>query len=165
MTQNVKENPKKYYKCVDRQLKSIVVYDNNPFSIQYKIDEWVKPNFAGTRLMVFDDREKAIDFLNAWIGDVYECEVKNPVKTYSLLMPFYFYLTDGYENCYLQELESMKLYNLFVDVDKNKRQHKSTKELAKKIQNIVKNSVMWDKVKPMEGTVFCSAVKLLKKIS
>jgi len=80
-----KRQPKKYYKSLTDSLKSALYKSGLPreVAVQYKEGEFVKPNIAGTQLMVWDNLKKAQQFKREWCfeGSVWEVEVKNPRKT------------------------------------------------------------------------------------
>ena len=78
----------KGYKVVSRTLKSAIVSacsgsHNTRYTVQYIENEWVQPHNSDMPLMVFRDRQAAIDFarMDVLDGKVFECEyVKSKKK-------------------------------------------------------------------------------------
>ena len=126
-----------YYKVVCWDLTSIVA-KNTTLCTQYKIGEWVYPNVKYTDLMVFDNMYSAMTFREGPNSRVFECVVKNPRKR-GLFIDWNF-VDYGYDlPCDIKYL---------IEYKKKKKGY--LKQLFKS---------------PPEGTVFCSAVKLIKQIN
>ena len=70
----------KYYKVVMGNLQSCRT-QNLDFITQYRVGEWVEPQFKGSKLFVFDDLEAAKRFVWHWSSEkIYECEVEGVYK-------------------------------------------------------------------------------------
>lgn len=71
---------KTYYKVVTSDLRSARASNwsyNRTWAVQYKIDEFVKPEQEGSLLMVFENLNDALEF--CIFGElIYECEVTDP---------------------------------------------------------------------------------------
>lgn len=126
-----------YYKVVHEDLKSIVAR-NTMLCTQYKIGEWVYPNVKYTDLMVFDNMYSAMTFREGSGRKVFECVVKNPRKR----GPFI-----GWEYV---EYGSSTPFDLNCLIEYKKKKKGYLKGLY---------------TSPPVGTVFCSAVKLIKEIN
>lgn len=82
----VKMKNKKYYKVVTEDLFSCIMSITrtpNKLSVQYKINDWVKPKIKNTPLFIFDNLPDAIFFYeqesscNKYLS-IYTCQCKNP---------------------------------------------------------------------------------------
>lgn len=140
-----------YYKVVTHDLQSAIInpylerhishYKYNAtkdFCVQYKINEWVKPEKPGTKLMVFSNLDDAKEFA-LFQGIhllIYKCSVRNPTK-----------------HGFITDLD--KLGYIYPTLIKRIKQKKKITDLY---QECEKNSIP-------EGTVFCSAVKLLEEVN
>lgn len=125
-----------YYKVVTSKLRSIVHGNNSILSVQYKLNEWVTPHIKGSSLLVFSNLERAKMFAQGWGGCIYECKVKNPRKK----GPF---VRFGNTNSgYVYQQLNLLIQNYI-------ERHKKLPE-------------DWEDAP--DGTVFCSAVKLLRKV-
>jgi len=111
--------------------------------VEYKINEWIYPNVPETKLMVFDTLQHA----NKWIDQddvdvlrrynkIFECEVKKPVKK------SIFRQLKGW----LSNKEIKRSINKCMKLKKNKKSYLHLCD------------------KPPQGTVFVSAVKLIKEV-
>jgi len=127
---------KTYYKVVSFDLKSYL-YKHLPkeFVVKYEIGEWVYPKVEGTKLMVFNNLKDARKF--CYFGShVYNCMIENPSCS-SVFVP------------YIGSIHSasvfLRKWNL---IRKKQKQHKK----------------FFEKKAVPKGTVFVSAVKLLKRV-
>ncbi len=74
---------KKYYKVVSKDLTSYLHHIlPQKFVVQYKLNSWVEPNVVKTKLMVYNNKQRAREFC-LWkvcpsSTKIYEVEVKNP---------------------------------------------------------------------------------------
>jgi hypothetical protein len=89
-----------YYKIV--QADTLESYcKNNDFKIKYKVNEWVAPVLAGSKIFIFDTLADAQRFLYADAGDakysVYSCEALN-VEPAKNMTRVYFNLVDFWNN-------------------------------------------------------------------
>ena len=68
-----------YYKVLRENLLSATTYTRG-VEVQYKVDEWIKPQVENTKLMVFETFELAKRFCDKLCGQryIYSCEVANP---------------------------------------------------------------------------------------
>jgi len=139
---------KKYYKVVRQgRYNTENVYDScrtiSPeLKCSYSLNKWTYPLVKGSKLMVFDNLSDAITFIintNTYDLDdiIFECEVKKPSKKWAIFRWL----------CVPQE-------NTYIKICKLRLQKKKFTHLLDKDEN---------KHIPY-GTVFCDAVKLLKKV-
>lgn len=137
---------KEYYKVVNEDLQSAIM---NPkqgfpwkykqdFCIQYKVNEWVKPNKFGTKIMIFSNYENAFDFkllcTNPYLK-IYTCYVKNPTR-----------------------------HGFLTEVDRVEEKYEQLCKLIKQKKRVT-NFYAVEKAKKVwvpKGTLFCSAVKLIE---
>lgn len=129
-----------YYKVVTNNLKSSWLSNRwlYNFAIQYKINEWVYPH-PNTSLMVFNRFKFAEDFLRNTLLD--------PKELYYSVY-----------TCDIIESDNKKIVNSCGSIiDKYLRLLKIDKNKADKY-------LEQNKFDPLDGTVFCSAVKLKEKL-
>jgi len=139
---------KKYYKICYLSGNTLMSYadgklyniDKN-LPITYKLDQWNYPNFKDTKLMVFDSLENAQNWLSQDSvfpnrnNKIFECEVKNPTK------------------------RSIFLRIVFADytcINKTLKMCITLKNKKKKYSQLC--------YQPPKGTVFVSALKLIKEV-
>jgi hypothetical protein len=129
---------KYYYKVVSRELKSFIINDNDyeGIVVQYKLNKFVKPNIADTKLMIFNSLANAIEFSRLHsnflrIGKIYKVEALN-VSYYGICLSF---------NNFIKTLKTI------VKLKKGKKGY-------------LKYNISIPR-----GTLFADQVKLLKEIS
>jgi len=126
---------KVYYKVVKNNLCSAVSWKlPSRFIVQYKIGEWVYPNIPKTRLMVFKNLNRAQIFSNS-SSIIFTCLVKNP-SSKSIFVPL---IQCDSVNEFLQKWNELRKKQL------QHKKHVNTQRIPK-------------------GTMFVSAVKLLKQV-
>ena len=126
----------KYYKVVNSQMSSCRLWWRQ-WRVKYVINQWVRPHIKYSKLFVFSDLRQARRFCFS-SETIYECKVKNPIKT----APFCCYF--GPENYMI-----MKIWKLWG-------QKKKYRHLMPEVSN--------ETIEPPLGTVYVDAVKLIKPI-
>ena len=137
---------KEYYKVVTENLQSAIM---NPrqgmwtkakedFCIQYKVNEWIKPNKPGSKIMIFSNFEDAFNFKmlcpNPFLR-IYKCHAKNPTK--KGFITEISRVAEKYEKLY-RLIKQKKRVTHFYAIEKFKKG--------------------WIP----KGTLFCSAIKLIE---
>jgi len=125
-----------YYKVVNPDMSS-VLSKHLPlnFVVRYKVNKWIYPNIPRTKLIVFNNFEKAMEFASPY-DYIYSCVVKNP--SYKGLFVSYIHLYSDKED-FLYRWRQLR---------KKQLQHKK----------------FFNPNEPPEETIFVSAVKLLERV-
>jgi hypothetical protein len=88
----MKKQPTIYWKVIRKKSRSSAIITNRNVKVKYPVGEWVKPQVAGSELMVFSELNRAkqwatsmecgwtADSFNLYRGDlkVVSCHIKNP---------------------------------------------------------------------------------------
>lgn len=129
---------KKYYKVVSLDKYSVVA-KNRYLQVKYIIGEWATPRLQGTSLMVFDNLDAAKRFAIGSDVLIYQCEIKNPKKK--------------------------GVFTHWLNVDSVKDEIPIEIQHQLELKRLKKKYFCGDIYKLPSGTVFCSAVKLIKEVS
>lgn len=127
----------RYFSCI-HILKNDSRININNLIVEYKINEWVKPNIKETSLMCFDDLESAkafIDYANIYSGIIFTCKIKQPHKKYKL-----------FESA-VRRFNFLDLFTKLLNQKKKK----------KKIEGNIGSAP--------PGTTFCKELMLLEEVS
>lgn len=128
---------KKYYKVVSPEQCSAVA--KNPLlKVKYVVGEWTTPRLDGTSLMVFDNLEAAKRFAIGSHSLIYECKIKNPKKK--------------------------GVFTHWLDVGSFKDEIPIEIQHQLQLKKLKKKYFCGDLYRVPPGTVFCSAVKLIKEV-
>lgn len=136
---------KTYYKVVTQDLKSAIVnprfnnYDfYNDFCVQYKVGEWIKPNMEHSKLMVFDSFDNAKRFY----------DIENNYNTRLCI-----YECNG---------KNPSRQGLCILVGRIRHMYDELLKIKKAKKKVIEFYNSFSFTPP--GTIFCSAVKLVKKV-
>ena len=135
---------KKYYKVLTSDMKSVVSYFKDvraaDLDVQYVLDQWVTPKWKYSRLFVFNSIENVRYFISSNSNHVccqpriFEVEVKNPRKNGLFIM-------------WVQD--ALVTFKMSLNNKRDKKRARRKKLFLEK---------------PPKGTVFVSAVKLIKEV-
>lgn len=89
-----------YYKVVYKDRDDGTLYScstvRTGLKLVYKQNEWTKPKIPNSKIFVFDSLIAARDFSRyAFTFEIWECEVKNPVKALSMCV---WYVENDFDN-------------------------------------------------------------------
>ena len=127
----------RYFSCM-RVLKNDSRINFSNLIVEYKINEWVKPNIKETSLMCFDDLESAKDFIDKadiHSAIIFTCKIKQPHKKYKL---------------FASSVRDFNFLNTFTKL-------LSQKKKKKKIEGNIEFAP--------PGTTFCKELMLLEEVS
>jgi len=125
-----------YYKVITNSRKSISML-NPDMRVNYPVNKWAYPKLNNSKLMVFDKKENALQFMQDLIDRgslIVRCKVKNPIKLKYTPLLF----------CNKEDFGAF--WNIFKKTLKNK------KSLKRIYRNIV----------APKGTVICDEVYCLE---
>lgn len=125
----------KYFSCL-YNMKTDSYINTSNLIVEYKPNEWVKPNIKETSLMCFDSLYDAKHFVRECcsFGRIFTCKIKKPHKNYKL---------------FNYSVRNYRFFEIFLELLKKKK-------LKKKINSDI------DFIP--NGTTFCKELMLLEEV-